>query len=157
MIKLFLPFVITGCCCFEIQLEKVSQPRTATQQNTLVNKTNYYYVGTLFLGVHKEHVPVIWDTGSGWMLVQGSECGDTCSMNYFDETASSTFIPQGTPTNFKFLSANVQAYQAQDYVCIHRTNICITTSISVITTQEGMPKSIAGIIGLGLTEDNYFQ
>lgn len=36
----------------------------------LQNAYQYYYVGSLFLGANHQPIPLIWDTGSEWLVVE---------------------------------------------------------------------------------------
>ena len=35
----------------------------------LLNAYEYYYVGALYLGGDHQPIPLIWDTGSEWLVV----------------------------------------------------------------------------------------
>jgi hypothetical protein len=36
-----------------------------------LNNYNYYYVGSLRMGIFREYIPVLWDTGSAWLAIEG--------------------------------------------------------------------------------------
>lgn len=47
----------------------------------LLNAYEYYYVGALYLGGDHQPIPLIWDTGSEWLVVASYQC-TSCKSNY---------------------------------------------------------------------------
>jgi len=50
----------------------------------LYNVYEYYYIGQLFLGSAYQFIPLIWDTGSEWFVIESSECETCKGANYYD-------------------------------------------------------------------------
>ena len=47
------------------------------------NDQNYQYIGKVYMGVDKQEVSVVFDTGSDWLIVQIDDCA-TCNEETYD-------------------------------------------------------------------------
>jgi hypothetical protein len=53
------------------------------------NVLNTQYLGDMFFGTPKsQSARVVFDTGSTWLVVTSSLCGDSCSVHAYDISAS---------------------------------------------------------------------
>ena len=89
----------------------------------LDNSFNIYYTGNVYMGSNQEVIPVVYDTGSDWLLLQVHTCitcGETV-YNYEDEatTSFSLVVPEETDTViFGMGSTWITGFAATDRVCL---------------------------------------
>ena len=62
---------------------KMFEPLQATYQTPLTNYYNLNYLGELYMGSDQQKFTVVWDTGSGSLLLESSLCTDGCSGDVF--------------------------------------------------------------------------
>jgi hypothetical protein len=101
---------------------KLKQART---ENLRVNidggKLGFTYVGPLIMGQSSTVVDVVYDTGSDWLAVEGSEC-KTCQGNTFDGSKGTKTSTQLSERNYG--SASLTGFTWKDKVCIN-PNACL--------------------------------
>jgi hypothetical protein len=74
------------------EMAKVFMPKGATADVSVdvENNSNIFYTSPLYMGSEFDEVIVIPDTGSLWLIVEGSTC-DNCLANTWDFESSSTY------------------------------------------------------------------
>ena len=70
-----------------------------TYRNNQANYWNLLYTGSIFIGTPLQEFPgVIWDTGSGSLLIESSECSNCDTENpVFQVDSSSSFSYTASP------------------------------------------------------------
>ena len=86
----------------------------------LDNKDNYNYVGQVFIGTPlQEKLWVVWDTGSGSLLIKSSDCKQ-CVQPWLDIEKSDSFeyMQPKTKSGAEYLDGTkLIGYIATDQVC----------------------------------------
>jgi len=106
------------------------------------------------MGVFRESIPVIWDTSSSYLSIQGYECA-TCTSaykyNYQSESGISFKKKSNAESEMNYGSASFSGFYATDTVCLQNSSTTCTTNfdIFIMTKQQGMPTNVAAISGLG--------
>ena len=102
----------------------------------------------MFMGGTTE-MDVVYDTGSDWLVMEGSSCSN-CEGNLYDPSTS-----QGTPKKIateiserNYGSASLTGYEYTDKVCITLTLCEDNFEFFLIETQKGISEPIDGILGL---------
>lgn len=151
---------------------------------TVAHKTAYY--GRISLGEPRQDFTVIFDTGSGHIILPSASCkSDTClAKNRFDKNASSTAVDiqhDGTPVlpetkkreslSITFGTGQVRGQFVNEVVCLGDSEAgaqtdCTDMRIVVATDMTEDPFrafSFDGVLGLGLSglslkpEFNFFR
>jgi len=132
-------------------------------KNAAVHKTAYF--GTLHVGTPKQKFTVVFDTGSGNLLVPGKDCMSTACLQHdrFDEASSSTMKEvncDGTPVEgkesvdevtIKFGTGEITGRCLEDQICVG--NICSRGSFIAASDETAHPFAafaFDGVLGLAL-------
>ena len=67
------------------------EPLQTYYQTPLTNYGNLNYLGELYMGSDQQKFMVVWDTGSGSLLLESSRCDDSCSGDVFQISQSTSF------------------------------------------------------------------
>jgi hypothetical protein len=59
------------------------------------NNQNLEYTGAILLGEDMQPLEVVWDTGSSWLVVEGSDCTNCTPPVYMYENNPETFSNNG--------------------------------------------------------------
>ena len=81
---------------------------------------NMLYTGPLYMGENQERMEVVWDTGSDWLVIEGSDC-PSCLRNtydYTDEYLSSFNFVKKSWGERNYGSASLTGVEAKDHVCL---------------------------------------
>ena len=62
---------------------RLFEPLSATYQTPLTNYANLNYLGELYMGSNQQKFMVVWDTGSGSLLLESTLCTLGCSGDVF--------------------------------------------------------------------------
>ena len=114
-------------------------------------KLGFTYVGPLSMGASSTVMDVVYDTGSDWLAVEGSECAN-CAGNTYDGsngTKTSTAISERN-----YGSASLTGNTYKDKVCV-QPGACIDEfEYFLIATQKGvngyagLSEPVDGILGM---------
>ena len=66
------------------------EPLSTYYQTPLTNYSNLNYLGELYMGSDQQKFMVVWDTGSGSLLLESNLCSN-CSGDVFQISQSSSF------------------------------------------------------------------
>jgi hypothetical protein len=118
----------------------------------LVTKNNKMYTGYIKMGGRTD-VNLVFDTGSDWLVVAGSQC-DTCKVNdYNPEFSGKSF---GRPqSERKYGSAHLNGTEYLDTVCLNDKCV-IDFEYFLINEQKGLEK-YDGILGLARSFPFYLK
>lgn len=113
------------------------------------------WTGPMYMGGNTL-MDVVYDTGSDWLVVEGSDCSN-CGGNTYDLDDS-----EGTPvqvnaskTERNYGSASLTGYEYKDKVCIALGTCIDDFEFFLIDSQTGISEPIDGI--LGLSRNNAFH
>jgi len=123
------------------------------------------YYGTIQVGTPPQKFSVVYDTGSGNLIIPGSDCGDAACLNHdrFDGARSSTVQPlecDGSPVRggrstdkltITFGTGHITGKCLQDNICIG--NLCAAGSFISSTAESAHPFqafAFDGVLGLAL-------
>jgi len=132
-------------------------------KNKAVHKTAYF--GTLHIGTPKQKFTVVFDTGSGNLLVPGKDCMSTACLEHdrFDEQSSSTMKEvncDGSPlegresideVTIKFGTGEITGRCLEDQICVG--NVCSRGSFIAASDETAHPFAafaFDGVLGLAL-------
>ena len=109
----------------------------------------------MYIGTPPQEVSLIFDTGSDWLTVESSSCGNCHGVN-FDQDASNTFKFVGEDTSQReYGSATLKGIEVQDKVCLLKNDnsdigsVCLESFIwFMIKHQSGINSRIDGVLGL---------
>merc|ERR1719440_2614563 len=110
--------------------ESLMSSTKMSSKNAAVHKTAYF--GTLHVGTPKQKFTVVFDTGSGNLLVPGTDCKSTACLQHdrFDESSSSTMKEvncDGSPVQgkesvdevtIKFGTGEITGRCLEDQICV---------------------------------------
>lgn len=122
---------------------------SASLEHELVNEDGTMWTGELYMGGNVL-MDVVYDTGSDWLVIEGSDCTD-CEGNKYDTNDSS-----GDPVRLtnsiserNYGSASLTGREWTDKVCLRPETNCIDDfEFFLISTQVGIREPIDGILGL---------
>ena len=81
--------------------------------------------GEIFMGTDSIPMDIIYDTGSDWLVMEGSECTN-CDDNVYDPATSTASVKVATATSQRFYgSAFLTGYEYKDKVCLASGEYCI--------------------------------
>jgi len=132
-------------------------------KNAAMHKTAYF--GTLHVGTPKQKFTVVFDTGSGNLLVPGKDCMSTACLQHdrFDESSSSTMKEvncDGTPVEgegsidevtIKFGTGEITGRCLEDRICVG--SICSDGHFIAASDETAHPFAafaFDGVLGLAL-------
>ena len=122
--------------------------RLGDTKTPLVNLSGAMWTGPMYMGGNTL-MDVVYDTGSDWLVVEGSNCSN-CEGNTYDTSTS-----QGTPKKVateiserNYGSASLTGYEYTDKVCITLSMCLDTFEFFLIESQKGINEPIDGILGL---------
>ena len=121
----------------------------------LVNTDGTMWTGPIYMGGNTL-MDVVYDTGSDWLVIEGSDCGN-CEGNKYN-TADSEGTPTQTnasQTERNYGSASLTGYEYTDKVCIAIGTCLDSFEFFLIDSQVGIAEPIDGI--LGLSRNNAFH
>jgi len=141
----------------------MSSTKKASSTNAAVHKTAYF--GTLHVGTPKQKFSVVFDTGSGNLLVPGKDCMSTACLQHdrFDEASSSTMKEvncDGSPmrskesvdeVTIKFGTGEITGRCLEDEICVG--SICSRGSFVAASDETAHPFAafaFDGVLGLAL-------
>merc|ERR1719388_214077 len=141
----------------------MSSTMTGRGKNVAVHKTAYF--GALHLGTPKQKFSVVFDTGSGNLLVPGKDCMSTACLQHdrFDESSSSTMKEvncDGSPmegnesvdeVTIKFGTGEITGRCLEDRICVG--SICSRGSFVAASDETAHPFAafaFDGVLGLAL-------
>jgi len=106
------------------------------------------WTGTVYMGMSQTNMSVVFDTGSDWMVVQGSTCVN-CEGGVFNADASGKKT-NTTLQNRAYGSANLTGYTYKDIACLTSTLASCVMNFEYfsVTHQDGLSPPIEGIVGL---------
>ena len=113
------------------------------------------WTGPMYMGGNTL-MDVVYDTGSDWLVVEGSDCA-SCEGNTYD-TANSDGTPvqiNATQSERNYGSASLTGYEYTDKVCIALGTCIEDFEFFLIDSQVGIAEPIDGI--LGLSRNNAFH
>lgn len=103
------------------------------------------------MGESSTIVDVVYDTGSDWLAVEGSEC-QTCQGNTYDGSAGTKTSTTISERNYG--SASLTGYTWKDKVCMTSLS-CISdfeyfliASQKVVNGYAGLSEPVDGILGM---------
>ena len=106
------------------------------------------WTGPIYMGGNTL-MDVVYDTGSDWLVVEGSDCGN-CEGNKYNVADS-----EGTPNQVNagqsernYGSASLTGYEYTDKVCIALGTCLDDFEFFLIDSQVGIAEPIDGILGL---------
>ena len=105
------------------------------------------------MGIYREPIPVLWDTGSAWLAIEGYLCS-TCTNKYKYDYSAETGLSFTRKTNgestINYGSVDTTGFYATDTVCLTNSSTTCTKNfnIYIMSTQSGMPSNVAAISGL---------
>lgn len=115
------------------------------------------WVGPIYMGGNTL-MDVVYDTGSDWLVVEGSDCSN-CEGNTYDIADS-----EGTPvqvnasqTERAYGSASLTGYEYTDKVCIALGTCIESFEFFLFDSQVGIREPIDGILGLSRNNAFYIQ
>ena len=88
------------------------------------NYHDFSYTGSILIGgPNAQALEVVYDTGSDWLTIEGSECY-RCSGNTFEHRDSSSFqyLEAIQSQKLEYGSAELQGLRASDKVCLPATS-----------------------------------
>ena len=94
-------------------------PYGNTYTNPLYNDANFNYLGELYMGSNKQRFSVVWDTGSGGLFLETSDCWN-CYGDTLEISESSTFSwvePYELKTIEYMDGTSLEGYLAYDKAC----------------------------------------
>jgi len=141
----------------------MSSSKIGNKRNAAVHKTAYF--GTLHVGTPKQKFTVVFDTGSGNLLVPGKDCMSTACLQHdrFDESSSSTMKEvncDGSPVEgkesvdevtIKFGTGEITGRCLEDQICVG--SICSRGSFIAASDETAHPFAafaFDGVLGLAL-------
>lgn len=141
----------------------MSSTKMGNKRNAAVHKTAYF--GTLHVGTPKQKFTVVFDTGSGNLLVPGKDCMSTACLQHdrFDESSSSTMKEvncDGSPVQgkesvdevtIKFGTGEITGRCLEDQICVG--SICSRGSFIAASDETAHPFAafaFDGVLGLAL-------
>jgi len=127
----------------------------AEHTQNLVNTDGTMWTGPMYMGGNTL-MDVVYDTGSDWLVVEGSDCIN-CEGNTYDVNDS-----EGTPeqvnasaTERNYGSASLVGYEYVDKVCIALGTCIEDFEFFLINEQVGIAEPIDGILGLSRNNPFY--
>lgn len=115
----------------------------------LENYQDLQYSGPLTVGEQNEVFDVVYDTGSGWIWVNGKGCdGCSDSKHQFDPSTSSTFKSTGEEKTLSYGKGQVSGVIATDYLGLPGTKGSRTKFIPATSGKDNQGMQSAGIVGL---------
>ena len=127
-----------------------------TYQDPLINVYNLNYLGELYMGSDEQKFTVVWDTGSGSLLLKSSLCDD-CLGDVFQTGDSSSFAyysPEGEAydTTTYLDGTTLYGRWAKDTACpvSGSANGCaVAFEFVAIVTASGLSNYESGLLGMG--------
>lgn len=114
----------------------------------LVNTSGSMWTGPIYMGGNTL-MDVVFDTGSDWLVVEGSDCSN-CEGNKYN-IADSTGNPQqvnASQSQRNYGSASLTGYEYKDTVCVKLGTCLSNFEFFLIDSQTGISEPIDGILGL---------
>jgi hypothetical protein len=111
----------------------------------------FTYVGPLAMGASSTVMDVVYDTGSDWLAVEGSEC-KTCAGNTYDGSAGTKTSTTISERNYG--SASLTGYTWKDKICVTSSACIDDFEYFLIATQKGvngyagLSEPVDGILGM---------
>ena len=95
---------------------------------------------------------VVFDTGSDWLVVEGSDCAK-CDGNTYDiqpslSSGQARKLSRGDPSVRVYGSAELEGYEYADTVCLSLASCVYNFEFFLIEDQVGIKEPIDGILGL---------
>lgn len=122
----------------------------ATVQQELEGSFGFTWVGSIYMGAQKA-MDVVFDTGSDWLVVEGSTCvncdGDTYDIFPAIQSGQARRVSVQSSER-KYGSAKLQGREYTDTVCIDLASCVLDFKFFLIERQEGIQEPIDGILGL---------
>jgi len=120
------------------------------------NFANAQYYGPVTLGTPRQNFNVIYDTGSSNVWVPGKTCKNCGLKPKFDSTKSSTFKPNGTKIEFRYVSGPVSGFLSSETCGLGNINVK-NQLFAEIEDVSGLGPAFSigkfdGIVGMGFTE-----
>lgn len=106
--------------------------------------------GKLFMGTSAEEFDVIYDTGSDWVVVEGSQCRN-CQGNTYNPLSSSSSKNLGKGVSVRaYGSAVLYGTEYTDKVCVNKFSGCVNNFeyFLITTNQTGLAEPFDGLVGL---------
>ena len=122
--------------------------QTTIARHELKNRDGTMWTGEIFMGGNTK-MDVVYDTGSDWLVVEGSPCNN-CEGNKYNPSDSETNseLQPGGKSERNYGSASLEGYEYKDRVCIELGNCVDEFEFFLITSQVGIAEPIDGILGL---------
>ena len=108
------------------------------------------WTGEIYMGKLTK-MDVVYDTGSDWLVVEGSNCSN-CEGNTYDigpsiDTGEGAALTENTSTR-EYGSASLTGREHTDTVCILFTACVENFEFFLIEAQTGIAEPIDGIMGM---------
>ena len=113
----------------------------------LENEATLMWVGEMLMGSGFTPMNVVYDTGSDWLVVQGSDCTN-CEGAMFDGSEGTQVNADETERHYG--SASLYGYEYRDQVCLNPRACVDDFEYFLITQQVGLSPPIEGILGMSL-------
>ncbi|CDW83707.1 eukaryotic aspartyl protease family protein [Stylonychia lemnae] len=126
-----------------------------TQQVTLKSKfsNRISYTSELYLGDDPQLSELVFDTGSGWLIVTTTSCSSCESKVYNPAKSSKSKMLERVPKTLKYGSATVMGQSYLDKVCLNEIVCADNFQFLAITVQTGI-KGFDGILGLAPDQES---
>jgi hypothetical protein len=83
------------------------------------NNHNLEYTGTILIGGDMQPLEVVWDTGSSWLIVEGSDCANCASPVYVYQNNPDTYTSLGGAYTMAYADGtSTTSAQVLDHVCL---------------------------------------
>ena len=115
------------------------------------------WVGPMIMG-GSTPLDVVYDTGSDWLVIEGSFC-QSCGGDKYDpaKSAGESIRKAQSLSERNYGSASLTGYEYYDRVCI-TLNMCLDSfEYFLIESQKGLREPIDGILGLSRNNPSYIS
>jgi hypothetical protein len=115
----------------------------------LANYMNMQYTGKVSLGTPPQEFDLVFDTGSSWLWVTGSQCRYCHNATRFDEGNSTTYESTGKELNLKYGKGDAHGLLSIETVSIGESEVKNQYFALVESDHEFGGMRADGILGLG--------
>ncbi|XP_071574062.1 lysosomal aspartic protease-like [Temnothorax nylanderi] len=143
--------------------ETMARLRSGTANVPLINYLNLEYYGTIEIGTPPQTFKIIFDTGSSDLWVPSKKCNvsqPAClEHNKYDNTKSTTYIPQNDPFVITYDDGGVSGFLSTDDVIIAGLKVSFQTFGETLDYSTSFldDAKCDGVLGMGYPDLSHFK
>ena len=131
--------------------------QSTDSSKVLTSQDGTLWTGSIYMGTENKAMDVVFDTGSDWLLVEGSDCA-SCEGSVYDPSTSTASKRVGAEESQRVQGAmQLKGTEYTDTVCVTDLACIEDFEYFLISEQTNMREPIDGFLGLARNKPFYLK